>query len=124
MLGLTANSYPELFFSGENQTIVAGSVVWLYCEINSNASSLRVVWNKDGTPLIQDVPHIRLRSSIDTHSSTLLLVLDDLHAPDSGTYQCRAQYEGNTAVGETLELIGTYYRDIDAPIANNIVFFW
>ena len=104
---LTVNSYPKFFFSGESRTVVEGSVVWLYCEINSNASSLRVVWNKDGTPLIQNVPHIRLRSSIDTNSSTLLLVLDDLHAPDSGAYQCRAQYEGNTAVGETLVLRGT-----------------
>ena len=104
------NSYPKFFFSGESRTVVEGSVVWLYCEINSNVSrmdTLRVVWNKDGTPLIQDVPHIRLRSSIDTNSFTLLLVLDDLHAPDSGTYQCRAQNRGVTDVGELLALIGT-----------------
>ena len=101
---LTVNSYPKLLFSGESQTVVEGSVVWLYCKINSNAPSLRVVWSKDGTPLIQDVPHIRLRSSIDADTSTLLLVLDVLHASDSGAYQCRA---GNTAVGETLALIGT-----------------
>ena len=103
---LTVNSYPEFFFSGESRTVLEDSVVWLYCQINSNAPSLGVVWSKDNIPLIQDVPHIRLRNSKDANSSTLILILDDVGVPDSGVYQCRAQNNGATAVGESLVLRG------------------
>ena len=100
------SSLPQIFFSGGGETVVEGSVVWLYCQVNSTASTLTVTWSKDCASLVQDVPHIRMRSSSDDTSTTLLLVLDNLQASDSGVYQCTAQDGGETAMGTALTLIG------------------
>ena len=101
-------SLPEAMFAGSgNQIAVEGSVVWLYCRVNSIASTLRVTWSKDNALLVQDVPHIRMRSSSDGTHTTLLLVLDNLRAPsDNGVYQCAARDGGETAIGATLTLTG------------------
>ena len=103
---LVVSSLPEAVFSGGSETVVEGSVVWLYCHVNSIASTLRVTWSKDGASLVQDVPHIRMRSSSDDTSTTLLLVLDNLQASDSGVYQCTAQDGGETVRGTALTLTG------------------
>ena len=103
---LVVTSLPEDIFSGGSETVVEGSVVWLYCQVNSTASTLRVTWSKDGASLVQDVPHIRMRNSSDDTSTTLLLVLDNLQASDSGVYQCTAQDGGETAMGTALTLTG------------------
>ena len=105
---LKVSSLPEILFSGGNETVVEGSVVWLYCQVNSTASTLRLrmTWSKDGASLVQDVPHIRMRSSSDDTSTTLLLVLDNLQASDSGVYQCTAQDGGETVMGTALTLMG------------------
>ena len=99
-------SLPVPLFSGGSQRIVEGSVVWLYCEVNSTESTLTVAWNKDGVPLIQDVPHIRMRNSTSDTSITFLLVVDNFQASDNGTYQCTAQDGGATANGIALTLTG------------------
>ena len=103
---LEVTSLPEDIFSGGSETVVEGSVVWLYCQVNSTASTLTVTWSKDGASLVQDVPHIRMRSSSDDTSTTLLLVLDNLQASDSGVYRCTAQDGGETARGNALTLTG------------------
>ena len=99
-------SLPEVLFTGGSRTIVESSVVWLYCEVNSTAPTLTVTWNKDGVALMQDVPHIRMRSSTSASATTLLLVLDNFQVSDGGTYQCSAQDGTSTAMGDTLTLTG------------------
>ena len=86
--------------------MVEGSVVWLYCEVNSTESTLTVTWNKDNILLVQDVPHIRIRNSTSDTSTTFLLVVDNFQASDNGTYQCTAQDKGATANGTALTLTG------------------
>ena len=44
---LTVTSLPAVLFNGGSQSIVEGSVIWLYCEVDSVSSSLMVTWNKD-----------------------------------------------------------------------------
>lgn len=86
-----------------------GSVVWLYCIADPISPNLTITWTKDSEPLVQDVPHIRLKST-GTHSdmySTLILVVDKFQASDSGEYQCVAQDEGIISLGNTTRLIGT-----------------
>ena len=102
-------SLPDVLFSSGNQrSIVENSVLFLYCQVNSTAPTLRVTWMKDGTPLIQDVPHIRLRNLLSgADTTTLLLVVDLLQVSDNGVYQCAAENEGRVAVGDTLILNGT-----------------
>ena len=49
-------SLPALF-SGSGQTVVEGSVIWLYCKASSTSPTLTVTWNKDNTEIVEDVPH-------------------------------------------------------------------
>ena len=55
-------SLPALF-SGSGQTVVEGSVIWLYCEASSTSPTLTVTWNKDNTEIVEDVPHIFTKRS-------------------------------------------------------------
>ena len=88
---LTVTSLPSSFFSGSSTSAVQGSVIWLYCEVNSISSTLSVTWNKDGGQLVQDVPHFRLRTTNTSSSTTLLLVIDNVVSSDAGVYQCTAR---------------------------------
>ena len=83
-----------------------GSVIWFYCEVNSNSSTVSVTWNKDGQELVQDIPHIILRISSSSSSSTLLLVLDNVVSSDAGLYQCTAQDGLSMASGTALTITG------------------
>ena len=83
-----------------------GSVIWLYTEVNSTSSALSVTWNKDGGQLVQDVPHIILKTSTTSSSTTLLLVLDNVVSSDAGQYHCTAQDGQDTATGTTLNITG------------------
>ena len=56
-------SLPDALFNGGSQTVVEGSVFWLYCQVNSRTPTVTATWTKDSVPLVQDVPHIRMRSS-------------------------------------------------------------
>ena len=89
----------------------------LYCEVNSSSSSaLSVSWNKDGGRLVQDVPHIILRTSTTSSSTTLLLVLDNIVSSDAGLYQCTAQDGTIKATGDTLNITG-YTLNLKAIVA-------
>ncbi len=102
---VSVTSLPDLLF-GEHKSIVEGSVLWLYCEVNSISSTLSVTWNKDGGQLVQDVPHFRLRTTKTASSTTLLLVIDNVVSSDAGVYQCTARDGQDYARGETLTMTG------------------
>ena len=106
------SSLPDAIFSGPSTSVVEGSVLWLYCEVNSTSSSLSVSWSKDGVSLVQDVPHIRLRISTSSSSTTLLLVLDNVVSSDAGVYQCTAQDGLDTASGSALTITGYFLIEI------------
>ena len=104
---LAVTSLPAVLFAGGSQTVVEGSVVWLYCVVNSTDPTLTVTWNKDGVPVVLDVPHLRTRRTSTTSSTTLLLVVENFQPSDSGTYQCSAQVKRELiAMGSPLALIG------------------
>lgn len=108
---LIASTLPDALFRGgvsEGSHIVSnGSVFWLYCEVNSIASILIVTWNKDGVPMLQDVPHIRIRNYTSTYSTTFLLVVDNFQDSDTGIYQCSAQFMESIITGDALTLMLT-----------------
>lgn len=111
-------SLPDILFSQRNQNIVENSVLFFYCRVNSTSPTLRVTWTKNGIPLIQDVPHIRLRNSVSgVGTTTLLLVVDLFQVSDNGVYQCTATDGGSVAMGDPLMLNGKY--SISPP-----VFWW
>ncbi len=99
---------PSSFFSGSSNTsVVQGSVIWLYCEVNSISSNLSVTWNKDGGQLVQDVPDIRLRTSNTSSSTTLLLVIDNVVSTDAGVYQCTANDGPDSVCGVNFTMTGS-----------------
>ena len=105
----TVTSLPEVLFNGGSQDIVEGSVVWLYCEVDTVYSTVTATWNKDSEPLVQDVPHIHMETSSSDSSTTFLLMVDDFQTSDSGVYQCTTQEGAVTAMGTALNLTGNYY---------------
>ncbi len=102
---ISVTSLPDLIFS-EHTNTVEGSVLWLYCEVNSISDTLSVTWNKDEGQLVQDVPHIRLRTSNISSSTTLLLVIDNVVSSDAGVYQCTARDGQDYVRGESLTMTG------------------
>ena len=103
---LTITSLPDLFFNAGSQPIVEGSVVLLYCNVNSTSPNLIATWSKDGDPLFNDLPHIHIQSSHFNDSTTFLLTIVDFRLSDGGSYQCSAQEGVNTAIGTTANLTG------------------
>ena len=105
---ITVTSLPSLFFNVSSTSVVQGSVIWLYCVVNSASSALSVAWNKDGELLVQDVPHVRLRAFITSSSTTLLLVIDNVVSSDAGVYQCTAMDRLNYIGGDNFTMTGRY----------------
>ena len=103
---LTVTSLPEVLFSGGTESVGEGSVLWLYCEVNSTSPTLRVTWKKNNFAVVQDHPHLHIRSSTTEDSSTFILVLDYLLLTDSGTYYCTAEDGGSSVNGSGLTLSG------------------
>ena len=103
---LSITSLPQLVFYASNRSIVEGSVVWLFCKVNSVSTTLSVSWKKDSECLVQDAPHIILRTSTTSSSTSLILVLDNVVSSDAGLYQCSAQDGYNTAIGTGLTITG------------------
>ena len=104
---LTVTSLPAVLFDGGSQSIVEGSVIWLYCQVNSTSPTLTVTWTKDSVPVVLDVPHIRMRRSTSASSTILILIVDNFQSSDTGMYQCTAQEEqGSAVMGTSLMLIG------------------
>ena len=99
-------SLPDALFNGGSQTVVEGSVVWLYCQVSIKTLTVTATWTKDSVPLVQDVPHIRMRSSQTDTDTTFLLVVDTFQSSDSGVYQCTVQDGAMTAMGTALMLTG------------------
>ena len=92
--------------SGSGQTVVEGSVIWLYCEASSTSPTLTVTWNKDITEIVEDVPHIFTKRSTSGSSTTFLLGVDNLQVSDGGTYQCSVQDGADTVTGDMISLTG------------------
>ena len=105
----TVTALPEVLFNGGSQDIVEGSVLWLYCEVDTVSGAVTATWNKDSEPLVQDVPHIHMETSSSDSSTIFLLMVDDFQTSDSGVYQCTAQEGAVTAMGTALTLTGNYY---------------
>ena len=103
---MAVTSYPDTLFLGGSHTVLEGSVVWLYCEVNSIASTLTVIWNRDNVLLVMDVPHITIRRYRNADSTTLILIFDSIETSDNGIYQCMAQDGAETAMGTAITFTG------------------
>ena len=85
------------------------SVIWLYCTANSETATPTITWIKNGVTLVNDPPHIRIRSSsnvTDMLTSSSLVVDNFGLADDDGSYMCQASDGTATVSSSTLSLTG------------------
>jgi len=108
---LTVTTLPDILFLNNSgiHNIAPESVIWLYCTADSATATPSITWTKDGVTLVNDPPHIRIRSSNDTLlSTTSSLVVDNfgIAADDGGSYVCQASDGTATVSSSTLSLTG------------------
>ena len=106
---LIVNPLPDILFknNGGVHSVVERSVIQLYCTAVSSATTLpTITWKKDGVTLVNDPPHIRIRSSSSGMSTTSLLVVDSFQASDNGSYVCQASDGMMSVNSSTLSLTG------------------
>ena len=103
---LIVTSLPVALFqtNGGVHNIVAGSVIQLYCSVQSTTVSFS--WMKDGSPVTIDVPHLRERTCNDSTNATTVLTVDNFQSGDNGIYQCMAVDGHNIGYGDRIELRG------------------
>ncbi len=67
-----------------------------------------MTWNKNEGQLVQDVPHIIIRRSVNSNTSNtiLMLTIDTVVLSDSGMYQCTAQDGQEIANGNIIPITG------------------
>ena len=98
------SSLPAAFFSASSAVNIAvGSVLQLFCTADS--SDAVFTWDRDGTVLTNDPPHIRIRSNSDINTVTSILTVDSFTTADNGAYQCSV---GETANATTQMLTGNH----------------
>ena len=73
----------------------------LFCTADS--SDAVFTWDRGGTVLTNDPPHIRIRSNSDTNTVTSILTVDGFTTADNGAHQCSV---GETAMDTTQMLTG------------------
>ena len=102
-------SLPSVLFesNGGLHNVVEGSVIQLYCLVESTRVSLS--WTKDRSSVVIDVPHLRERTSNDSTTTTSVLIVDNFQSTDTGTYQCSASSGLRTANGANVTLTGKFY---------------
>ena len=86
--------------------VVEGSVIQLYCLVQSTTASF--TWTKDENPVVLDIPHLRERSYYDSTFAASVLTVDNFLYIDNGVYQCNAE-DGNptiTGYGDRIKFRG------------------
>ncbi len=75
--------------------MVEGSLIQIYCTVEDD-TTVTFTWTLNGSSLLNDPPHIRIRednrpehsASLLTDDSTSVLTVDNFRASDDGVYQC------------------------------------
>ena len=97
------SSLPAVFFTASSTVNIAeDSVLQFFCTADS--SDAVFTWDRGGTVLTNDPPHIRIRSNSDTNTVTSILTVDGFTTADNGAYQCSV----GTEMVTTQMLIGEY----------------
>ena len=98
---------PNILFQNRNANhkIVSGSVIQLYCSATSMTGTPSITWVNNGVNLVNNPPHIRIRSSSNnTMNTTSSLTIDYFTSEDDGNYVCHAT-DGSTALDKSTTLI-------------------
>ncbi len=103
---------PEALVSSSG-TVVEGSVIQIYCTVEDDTTAT-FTWTLNGSSLLNDPPHIRIRednlpersASLLTDDSTSMLTVDNFRESDNGVYQCTATSGATSGNGTAVTLTG------------------
>ena len=85
-----------------------GTVIRARCTASSDSPPPPpvVMWFKDGVALLNEPPHIRIRSNTNGSEVTSVLTIDNFQSSDDGEYYCEATNTSNTLSSTILSLTG------------------
>ena len=104
-------------------------MIQIYCTVEDN-TTVTFTWTLNGSSLLNDPPHIRIRednlpersASLLTDDSTSVLTVDNFRASDNGVYQCTATSGATSGNGATVTLTGTYVcKDMLTNVVANYI---
>ncbi len=109
-------------YNGGTHNIVEGHVIQVYCNADDiTAPTIR--WEKNGTEIFQDPPHIFIRTSDSGTTISSVLTIDPFNSTDDGAYNCIASTGFASASSGLLTLTSkTYmhYRVIPSIYSKNM----
>ena len=103
--------------------VVEGSVILVYCTVEYN-NDISFTWTLNGTTLLNDPPHIRIRTNVDGTDTTSVLTVDNFRDTDNGVYQCTAIDTKSVAAGNgtAISLTGqSSNRHVNVVLLNDSV---
>ncbi len=111
---LTVLTGPEALVSSSG-SVVEGSVIQIYCTVEDD-TAVTCTWTLNGSSLLNDPPHIRIKEdnlpersvSLLTDDSTSLLTVDNFRESDNGVYQCTAISGATSGNGTAVTLTGVH----------------
>ena len=87
-------------------------MIQVYCTVENN-NDISFTWTLNGTTLLNDPPHIRIRTNIDGTDTTSVLTVDNFRDTDNGVYQCTATDTKSMAAGNgTAVSLTGWYTDV------------
>ena len=99
---------PNILFQNRNANhkIVSGSVIQLYCSATSMTGTPSIAWVNNGVNLVNNPPHIRIRSSSNNTEmhTTSSLTIDYFTSEDDGNYVCHIA-DGSTFLDKSTTLM-------------------
>ncbi len=100
--------------NGGVRNVVEGHVIQLYCSAG-DITTPTISWEKGGTEIFQDPPHIFIRTTVSGTTRTSVLTIDPFNSTGDGTYKCIASVDSTSASSGLLTLTSKtcmHYRAI------------
>ncbi len=125
---LTVLTGPEALVSSSG-SVVEESVIQIYCTVEDD-TTVTFTWTLNGSSLLNDPPHIRIRednrpersASLLTDDSTSVLTVDSFGVSDDGVYQCTATSGATSGNGTAITLTGMCLNKYSQPVQSTILY--
>ena len=100
-------SLPAVFFEppdGGTRKVVEGSVIQLYCSVESTTATFS--WTRNADSVMIDISRMHERTCNDSTSTTSVLTIQGFQSSDNGTYQCLVVDRMMSGSGNPVTLVG------------------